>query len=168
MFDFGIEGYRPQWLSGRGEVLREHRRRLRALCGRPLTGFWMAWDLDDDEWFCDCPVLLDFAGEQVEVNHHEFDEVSLTWSTIDPGRSLRWAGFDLQWRSEPLPEVQALCGLPLQRVELLGWMGKDAAHGAVDVSFVFPDGRVSVFNALDENGLDFARPSAEQHPYTVH
>ncbi|MEU9992961.1 hypothetical protein AB0E10_40555 [Streptomyces sp. NPDC048045] len=155
MFDFGIAGYRPAWLHGRRDVDREHGHRLRGLVGRPLTRVWMVWDLQDDEWFCDCPVLFDFDGEQVEVNHHKFDDLSLTWNTIDPTRSVRWPGFDLRWRPEPLPELQALRGLVLKGAELLTWTGRDAAQGTVDVGFAFETGRVTVFNALDENGLSF-------------
>lgn len=141
----------------------------------------MVWDRQDDEWFCDCPVLFDFEGEQVEINHHKFDDLSLTWNTIDPGGQVRWPGFDLRWRTEPLPGLHALRGLPLTRVELLDWTGRDdrddrdgrdgrddrdLARGNADVSFVFGASRVTVFNALDENGLSFAPPDRRQrsHP----
>ncbi|MFI6650383.1 hypothetical protein ACIBI8_22540 [Streptomyces sp. NPDC050529] len=120
MFDFGIAGYRPTWLDGRSDVVRRHGNRLRGLAGRTLTRVWMVWDLRDDEWFSDCPVLFDFDGEQVEINHHRLGDLSLTWNMIDPTRAVRWPGFDLQWRPEPLPEVQALRGLPLKGAELLG------------------------------------------------
>ncbi|MFC4494919.1 hypothetical protein ACFPA8_12315 [Streptomyces ovatisporus] len=159
MFDFGIGGYRPVWLNGRGEVTREHGLRLRGLVGRTLTRVWMVWDRQDDEWFCDCPVLFDFDGEQVEINHQKLDDLSLTWNTVDPARPLLWPEFDLQWRPEPLPGLRALRGLPLGGVELLEWTGRDAAQGSVDVSFVFEaDRRATVFNALDENGLTFDPP----------
>lgn len=162
MFDFGIGDYQPEWLHGRSEVVRAHGRRLRGLAGRALTRVWMVWDLQDDEWFCDCPVLFDFDGEQVEIVHHKFDDLSLTWNTIDAGRPVRWPGFDLQWRPEPLPELGALRGLPLKGVELLQWTGGGLAAGSVDVSFVFEVSRATVFNALDENGLSFGPPGPQQ------
>ncbi|WP_411138081.1 hypothetical protein [Streptomyces sp. C10] len=84
MFDFGVAGYQPIWTYGLSDVVREHGHRLRGLSGRTLTRVWVVWDLQDDEWFCDCPVLFDFDGEQVEINHHKFDDLSLTWKTIDP------------------------------------------------------------------------------------
>ncbi|MCL8017994.1 hypothetical protein [Streptomyces sp. AS02] len=166
MFDFGIAGYRPLWLNHRGDVVREHGHRLRGLVGRTLTGVWMVWDRQDDEWFCDSPVLFDFEGERVEINHHRFDDLSLTWNTIDPSTPVRWPDFDLQWRCDPLPEPHALRGLSLKGVELLEWTGRDLARGNVDVSFVFETCRVTVFNALDENGLSFAPPDRHQrsHP----
>lgn len=98
MFDFGMEGYRPHWLNGRSAVAADHGRRLRALIGRPLTRGWLVWDVEDDEWFPDCPVLLDFAGERTEVNHRKFDDLSITWNTVDPHRPVKWPGFDLHRR----------------------------------------------------------------------
>ncbi|GGN64279.1 hypothetical protein GCM10011579_033520 [Streptomyces albiflavescens] len=165
MFDFGIAGYQPAWLSGCSDMVREHGHRLRDLAGRTLTRVWMVWDLHDDEWFCDCPVLFDFEGEQVEINHHKLGDLSLTWNTIDPTRPVRWPDFDLEWRSEPLSELEALRGLVLKGAELLEWTCRDAAQGNVDVSFAFETGRVTVFNALDENGLSFdsPRPSQRSH-----
>lgn len=165
MFDFGIAGYEPTWLDGRADVVREHGPRLRRLAGRTLTRVWMVWDLEDDEWFCDCPVLFDFDGRQAEINHQKLGDLSLTWDTIDPTRPIRWPGFDLRWRPEPLPELRALRGLPLKGVELLEWLGGDAAQGNIDISFTFGTGRATVFNALDENGLSFTPPGPNQRPH---
>lgn len=47
---------------------------------------WLVWDVQDNEWFSDCPVLLSFTGEQVEVNHQKFDDPSITWNTVGPHR----------------------------------------------------------------------------------
>ncbi|MER5258085.1 hypothetical protein [Streptomyces sp. NPDC002855] len=168
MFDFGIAGYQPQWLSRSDDVVREHADRVRGLVGRTLTRVWAVWDRQDDAWFCDCPVLLDFEGEQVEINHHKFDDLSLTWNTIDPGVPPRWPDFDLQWRAEPLPQLHALRGLPLTRVDLLDWGGRGQAWVNGDISFVFATGRVTVFNAMDENGLSFTPPDPRQRCRPLH
>jgi len=104
VFNFGIESYRPRWLTGRNAVMAAEGERLRALIGRTLTRTWLVWDLQDNEWFPDCPVLLDFDGEQVEINHHKFDDLSITWNTIDPHKPVLWPDFDLQWRHDARPE----------------------------------------------------------------
>ncbi|MBT2369307.1 hypothetical protein J7E88_29380 [Streptomyces sp. ISL-10] len=168
MFDFGIADYQPMWLGGLSAVAREHGDRLRGLAGRTLTRVWMVWDLQDDEWFCDCPVLFDFDGERVEVNHQKFGDLSLTWNMTDPTSPVLWPGCDLQWRPEPLPGLHALRGLPLKGAELLEWTGRDVAQGSIDVSFAFETGRVTVFNALDENGLSFAPPGPSQRSHLFH
>ncbi|MFI0732130.1 hypothetical protein ACH4S9_24515 [Streptomyces sp. NPDC021225] len=167
MFDFGIQDYRPRWMSGPRAVGQVHGARLRTLISRPLTRLWVVWDLEDDEWFPDCPVLLDFDGEQVEINHWKLDELSLTWNAIDPRRPVEWPGFALRWRDDAIPEAAPLLGQPVRNVELLEWTGTDAARGTVDVGFVFPHGRITVYNALDENGLSFAPPHPLSRPHPL-
>ncbi|MCX5554619.1 hypothetical protein [Streptomyces sp. NBC_00038] len=160
MLDFGIENYRPHWLNGRSAVLAAHGRPLHALIGRPLTHAWLVWDVQDDEWFSDCPVLLDFTGEQVEINHAKLDDLSITWNTVDTHRPVLWPDFDLQWRHDIRPELHALQSQRLQDVELLEWAGTDMAQGTVAVSFHFPHGQLTIANALDENGLTFGPPES--------
>ncbi|MGK5517835.1 hypothetical protein ACSNN9_00585 [Micromonospora sp. URMC 107] len=158
MSDFGIVGYRPSWLSGIDAIAHRQGRRLRGLVGRRLTRTWVVWDDDDDEWFADCPVVLDFAGERVEVNHQKFDELSITWNTVDVARAPAWPtsdDFRLRWRDDVPAVLAARRGQRVEAVELLEWAGGDLADGAVTVALRFPDGWLTVYNALDENGLGF-------------
>jgi hypothetical protein len=165
VFNFGMPGYRPEWLSSRSQIATVHGTRLARLAGRRLTRALVVWDLDEDEWFPDCPVLLDFEGEQVEINHWKFDEVSITWNTIDPERSPVWADFPLTWRDDVPEELAVLTGRSLSTVELLEWRGRDIAQGTVSLGFGFPDGQVTIYNALDENGMEFTPPDER---YTRH
>ncbi|MEV0971753.1 hypothetical protein [Microtetraspora glauca] len=55
-------------------------------------------------------------------------------------------------------ELAALEGQRLQAVELLEWAGEDMAQGAVAVGFIFPEDRVAIYNALDENGIEVGPP----------
>ncbi|WP_326588217.1 hypothetical protein [Streptomyces sp. NBC_01294] len=166
MFDFDIETHAPQWLHGRAAITAGHGDRLRALAGRTLTRAWLLWDVEEDAWFADAPVLLDFGGEQIEIQHQKFDDIALSWNTLAPRGSAHWPGFDLRWRHDAVPELASLQGQALQDIELLEWRGDDAAQGMVAVAFVFRQGRVTVFNALDENGLSFTAPERdyERHP----
>ncbi|GAA2334420.1 hypothetical protein Scani_59040 [Streptomyces caniferus] len=59
-------------------------------------------------------------------------------------------------------------GPALKGVELLEWTGRDLAQGTTDVSFVFETSRVTVFNALDENGLSFGPPGRSQRSHALH
>ncbi|MEU6339388.1 hypothetical protein ABZ883_00315 [Streptomyces sp. NPDC046977] len=167
VFDFGIDGYRPDWLNGHPSVAARHGARLAALIGRPLARAWLVWDIRDDEWFADCPVLLDFTGDQVEINHQKFDDVSITWNSADPHQPVVWPDFDFRWRHDARGELQALQGQILQGVQLLEWTGNDMALGTVAVGFRFPRGQLTVFNALDENGLLFGPPDARYRCHPV-
>jgi hypothetical protein len=163
-FDFGIAGYQPVWLNGVGEVVRRHGRRLGQLVGRRVTRAWVVWDDNADEWFADCPVVLDVAGERLEVNHQKFDDLSITWNSVDVTRAPVWPSSDdfrLRWRDD-VPEVSAAWrGQPIEAVGLLEWAGGDLADGAVAVGLEFADGWLTVYNALDENGLAFGEPAPQ-------
>ncbi|GAA3250239.1 hypothetical protein [Nonomuraea helvata] len=168
MFNFGIPGYRPEWLSGQSAITTAHGVRLAHLTGRRLTRALLVWDLDQDEWFADCPILLDFDGEQVEINHWKFDELSITWNTIDPKRALDWPDFHLAWRDDASDELTALVGEPCSAVELLMWRSRDLVEGTiVSLGFGFPNGQVTIYNALDENGLEFTSPGDHYTRYTL-
>ncbi|MEU9895327.1 hypothetical protein ACIBCS_04110 [Streptomyces phaeochromogenes] len=167
MFNFGIETYRPQWLNGRSAIVAGHGRQLRALIGHPLTHAWLVWDVQDNEWFSDCPVLLDFTGEQVEINHRKFDDLSITWNTVDPHQPVRWPDFDLQWRCDMRRELHTLQGQTLQDVELLEWTGTDIAQGTVAVSFRFPHSQLTIANALDENELTLRPPESRYRRHSL-
>lgn len=165
MFDFGIKGYQPVWLNGVAETMTSHADRLRTLLGRRLTDTWLVWDESDDEWFADCPVLLDFAGEQIEINHQKFDDLSITWNTVNRATPISWTPtFDLSWRNAPT--LTALRGNTLQSLDLLEWTGHDLAAGSAALGFGFADGYLSIYNALDENGLELGPPGPlwRRHP----
>ena len=167
----GPGGYRPRWLRGLAAVRAEHGDRLAALVGRRLSRAWVVWDQEDDEWFCDYPVVLDFDGVHIEITHRKFDELSITWNTLGVGRAVRWAvpGFDLAWRDDAPAELAALKGRTLHGVELLVWAGGDVANGLVDLGFDFgATGYLTVFNAMDENGLDFTGPDSRQRRHPPH
>ncbi|WP_394617451.1 hypothetical protein JNUCC0626_49045 [Lentzea sp. JNUCC 0626] len=157
---FGIEGHEPRWSNGSKVIATEHGPRLRTLAGHVLRHLWLAWDLDDDTWFADAPVLLDFGHEQVEINHQKFDDLSLTWNTVSPANRPAWncGNFRLAWRDDTHAEAAGLHGRRLDTVELLEFGGDDLAAGMTAVSFVFPADRITVSNGLDENRLEFGEP----------
>lgn len=170
---FGIESYQPHWLTGRHAIADAHGQRLGALVSRRLDHIWLVWDLDTDEWFADGPVLLDFDGEQVEINHQKFSDLSITWNTVDPIEQATWStgtpevySFSLAWRHEARPELEVFKGRQLTAVELLEWTGGDVADSMVAVSFVFTDERLTISNALDENDLELGapHPAYRRHP----
>ncbi|WP_330252887.1 hypothetical protein OG874_43785 [Nocardia sp. NBC_00565] len=69
------------------------------------------------------------------------------------------------WRHDALPELAVFEGQQLTAVELLEWAGGDVADGMVAVSFVFAGRRLTISNALDENGLEFGAPHRN---YRIH
>ncbi|MCA4751816.1 hypothetical protein [Mycolicibacterium fortuitum] len=171
---FGIPGYEPQWLVGRRTVARTHGRRLHAQVGRRLTRSWLVWNRTNDEWIADCPVLLDFEGEQVEITHQKVDDLSITWNVIDPGAPISYGedpkDISLAWRDDACPRLAALHGQQLHTVELLVWSGSqtDFASDMVAVSFGFAHDRITISNGLDDNAIEFGPPDPAYRRHPLH
>lgn len=166
-FDFGIPGYRPHWLTGPAAIRSEHGERLAALAGRRLSHTWVVWEHGDDAWFADGPVLLDFDGEQVEINHQKLEETSISWNGIDPHRAVRWPvpGLDLGWRADPPLGLDIVMGRVAVAVEVLE---RDAGDGTA-IGFDFGDGRyLTLYDAGDENGLNFTVPGPGWRRHRLH
>lgn len=82
-----------------------------------------------------------------------------------PGAEAESGRFRPVWRQGVPGELAALTGQRLQAVELLEWTSEDMARGMVAVSFTFPEDQVTIYNALDENGVEFGLPDRR---YTRH
>jgi hypothetical protein len=172
MARFGIQEYRPTWLAGGASIDIVHGERLRALAGSVVHHVWLVWDLEEDVWFRDTPVLVEVGGTTVSVDHQKFDELCLTWNVLDPSRPIEWSGGSLAWCPDPLPELKHLLDQKVRSVDLLEWCGDqdDMANGMAAIGFTLESTHLTIFNALDENGLEFGPPGlhyryfSSQHP----
>jgi hypothetical protein len=158
---FGIEGYEPQWHHSGRTLAVAHRPRFRHLIGQVLHGAWLMWDMDTDRWFADGPVILGFDDANVEITHRKFDDCAITWDQVDMLMPLHWSGIRLDWREDAHPALRTIQGQRLREVNVIERLM--AAHWrpvvlhAVELLFETGPGRplarLSIFNALDENGL---------------
>lgn len=165
----GISGFEPLFLVGIDAIRQAHGSRLAALAGRPLTRVALVRFAEDGAWFADCPVVLDFAGVQVEVCHWKLDELSIGWNTIDTAATIsgwEWSEFTPTW-SHTGERLDPFIGRELREVALLEWRpsGLDLAAGTVAVEFVFGGGCFRVANGLDENSIEVgaAQPGWVRH-----
>lgn len=168
----GVPGYRPRWLTGVRAIAAAHGDRLRALVGRTLTRTWLVCDARTGAWMADWPVVICFEDDRIEISHQKFDELSLTWGSIDLSRPIDWPPDWEQapvWTADPLAGLPALRGQPLRSVALLERSGADhdLANGSVAVHLAFPEGQLTVFNGLDENSIDLDPPSPEYRRHTL-
>jgi hypothetical protein len=171
MTGFDVSGWIPQWAPARDQLKRQ-RLNLRALHRHRIVDSWLVWDLQHDTWFADLPVVLMFDhGEQLEVSWQKFDDLSITWNTIDTKRTpIAWVDWPLTWRPQGHAALRAITRQTITSTAatehrfvtrqiapptndehstwLVGgiWLGTDA-------------GGLHIFNALDENGLSGEMPS---------
>jgi hypothetical protein len=149
-------GWSPRWLPA-PEQLDLQRSRLLALRGHRVVETWLAWMVDQDSWFADLPVVLRIDdGRQLEVSWQKFDELSITWSTVDVSSG---PGVGTTWRSRAHDALRAVTGrtiVAVSRTEHL-CSTPEADHDTWLVSGLWlqmDHGALHVFDALDENGLE--------------
>lgn len=145
-FDFGITGYEPRWLDGAADNRATHESRLAALAGRRIRHVWLAWELDDDLWCADWPVLVELDdGHQIEINHKKTDCLSITYDGIDRTVPIRME-MALAWRADPLPELAGVIGREIRAARV-----RDGPAVTFDLKAV---AALAIVNAGDENGIE--------------
>jgi len=171
--DFDISGWAPQWLPAR-EQLDVQRDRLLACSGQRIVDSWLVWNLELDKWFADLPVILSLDdGRHLEVCWQKFDELSITWNTIDVSRApVAWVTWPLVWRSQGHKALRAVTGSIITAVASTEhrFTTRQATTGAEEHAAWLVGGlwletndkSLQIFNALDENGLTNDRAAIDE------
>jgi hypothetical protein len=154
-----IEGYEPQWHHSARALAAVHRGRFARLIGRRLVGAWVMWDVDRHTWHAGGPVILGFGDSNVEITHRKFDECAITWDQVDMSIPLDWygagSGLRLDWRAGAHPALEAVTGQRLREVNAIERVMPSSWRPRLldAVELLFDEGRLAVYNAMDENGL---------------
>lgn len=180
MWESDLSGWIPDWRPA-----HEHRARttpeLRTLVGRRITATWVVWDPDDDSWFSDAPVVLVLDdGRHLELCWQEFDELSVSWNTVDVTVTPTWSESTLAWRRDAPAQLEAVVGAVVTDlawtehqlvISRSRWWRRDGGVSwLVGGLWIGTDaGGVLVYDALDENGLADALPAPGRehrvHPF---
>jgi hypothetical protein len=110
----------------------------------------------DDRYFGDGPVALDFDGEQLEICHQKFIDVSITWNTLFPENELssdRFPGMTL--KKDGMPSMRRFLGRRLAGVDLLEWDLRDGGESDVAIHLDFGDEGIIVYNHTDSTQFKF-------------
>ena len=175
---WGIHDYRPQWSKQAGE-LREHLRAIRAdFTGRPIHAVWTLWDVENDEWFNDAPVIVDVGGSRLEICATKLDEMSVSVNTIDIAKPVFWCSDEddgepaMRWTDRI---HSCLTGVASQRIESFCIMEYRIDSGLQDmlglnwvvagIGLELEDGYFEVSNGLDCNAMTRSRASGEDNCY---
>lgn len=140
-------------------------------------GSRVVWDVGEDAWFPDAPVVLMFDDSVLSIDFRELNVLELVWSSDMPSQVPDWPGFDLEWRDNAMPPLNRFVEDELARVSVVEYLLKTQLvgdeNGGVNrawllsgLLFGFADGVFEVYNALDENGVSGELPnpvSSRQH-----
>lgn len=168
----GIESYNPHFYSNTSDIIVELGQELKKLIGKKILEVWTVYDINDNEWFADCPVVLNIEGIQLELCTTKLDELSITFNTIDMSEELNWYDIDdfkLEWRKECTPDLLLIKNKKVKNIELIEYNFRTEAIFSKDnpksvgeqstcwilngLGFELEDGYFSVYNGLDENAI---------------
>lgn len=161
-------------------VLSKHGDQLRGLIGRELTAVKVVWDLDDDSWFADEPVVLIFGDIQLEIVFWQLYELALNWNTIDMNQAPNWFGcygdMNLEWRDCCHAGTTTAIGQTVSDLRLVELFSESKVSTRSDdagnedgiwwlhaLEFQFTKATLTIFNALDENGITADRLTHERY-----
>jgi hypothetical protein len=115
--DPDVSGWLPEFLPA-DEQFAQQAERLRSLVGSRITGAWIVWNLEDDKWFADLPVVLQFDHlPQLELCWEKFDDLSITWDTVDLTVTPKaWVEWPLEWREQAHPAVASVVGTTVDQI----------------------------------------------------
>lgn len=168
----GIDGYNPNFYSNKTVIIDKLGLELRKLIGKRILDIWVVYDAKKDEWFKDCPVVLNVEGIQLELCTNKIDELAITFNMIDMSKELNWYDVDdfiLEWRKEPLSDLLLVKNKIIRSIELIEYnlqtkitYSKDNPKSVGEqhstwilngIGFELTDGYFSIYNGLDENEI---------------
>ena len=160
---FGFTDYEPIFFSDKDEFLKKHEEQLRRLIGSKLEAILTIYDVIDDEFWGDCPVILVIGGKQVEFCSFK-EGVSVTWDEIDVNEELDWYGsqnLQLEWQKNRNVDAASMIGKKIEKVEMI-----EASPGIfIGLGFQIGASYFSIFNAFDETDVSFMKDA--KHIYTT-
>jgi hypothetical protein len=161
---FGIAGYEPAATDRVDRVVSVHGSRLHALVGRRLESATGLCFVIDGEWCVTQPLILDFGGPRLELAFDGFNQMYLSWNTIDVGAPIDTPAQDdpdlaLAWGDPHRAELNGVLGAVIRQVRALE---SDLRFERVDgqrvqawrlagLELIFDDGRaLQLYNVVSE------------------
>lgn len=181
----GMDSYNPHFYSESSDIMTELGQELKKLIGKEILDIWVVYDINNNEWFKDCPIVLNVDGIKVELCAIKIDEFAITFNTIEMSEKLNWYdidNFNLEWRKEPINDLLLVKNKKICNIELIEYnleteityskenpnqVGeKHSAWILNGIGFELTDGYFSVFNSLDENEISI-KPDLSNNIRTI-
>ena len=142
------------------EKLQIARDQFEPLIGKKITGYELGelWCEEEREWseWMDLPLYLSAGDEVISISWRNFDELA-----IERGRVLPFSlgGSTVRWQFEGVLSIEPALGKIISTVSIgRGELSIEDREVEIWTRLLigFQSGEVlEVFNALDENGIDF-------------
>ena len=159
----GIPSYEPKFHTTSEGFKKEHGGILSELIGNKIERFWIMWDVNENEWLADGPVILEINGNRFEFTVNQIAEFSLTISSFELSDKLDWYGsgneMPLIWKENGKPELVQNLNKTIVGINILTYtMTSELLTG---IEFVLEkesesdnENFFSIYNGLDENAIE--------------
>ncbi|NUR50990.1 MAG: hypothetical protein HOV71_22920 [Hamadaea sp.] len=178
---FGIAGYHPVATDTVAETLSAHGPKLRALVGRRLESVLGLCFTVDGQWCSTQPLVLRFAGTRLEIVFDGFDQLYLSWNTIDTDVPIDTPDQEdpemaLAWGDPSRPELDAVLGSVVRQVSVLeNDFHLDLVDGRrtrswmlAGLELVFDNERtLQLYNVFSETTLELDTPDSDRRRRTA-
>ena len=170
----GIPNYKPNFHTTAKAFKLEFEEVLQQLIGKKIERFWLLWDIKENEWLKDGPVILEIDGSRFEFTVYQLEEFSLTINSFELTEKLDWYGsgaeMPLCWKENGKSELIKNLNKRIVAINLLTYSfvselvesGKKHETGAMltGIEFVLEKEKdsdtehfFSIYNGLDQNEI---------------
>ena len=150
-----IQGYKPEWVLDKAKAEELIAAWSRKWAGKSIEKTFVGWYKPDNSWYEDLPIILIIDGEQIEICWQQFDSLSITKNQIDVNNCISYDE-RIPYRENALSALNKSIGKKVLSVKL-GMSSMTLEDKVIpminSVDFELENGYLTIFNALDENGV---------------
>ena len=153
-----IQGYTPEWVLDKSKAEELIEKLSNNWVGKTIECSYVGWYTPDDSWYEDFPIILIIDGEKVEICWQQFDSLSITKNQINLDNCISYDEI-VPYKKNALAELNRAMGKKILSVKL-GMSSMTIEDKMIpminSVDFELENGFLTIFNALDENGVSNA------------
>ncbi len=137
------------------------------LIGQAINSYFVQWNLNENEWNDDAPIILLIGGKQIELTSYQLD-FSLTVDRINLTNKLNWYGegnnLPLEWVKNPFQEINKILYKPIDKIFGIEF-GEDENFNLVGFEFEFKGIKdcLCITNGLDCNIIKLHRSTTNKN-----
>ena len=158
----GIPTYKPNFHTKAKSFKKEFNKTLSELIGKKINRFWIMWDINENEWLADAPVILEINGIRFEFTVYQIAEFSLTINSFELSDKLDWYGsgdeMPLTWKENGKPELVKNLNKSIIGINILTYTKESELLTGIE--FVLEkesesdnENFFSIYNGLDQNEI---------------
>ncbi|TCI90674.1 hypothetical protein [Tenacibaculum sp. M341] len=165
----GIESFNPKFYRKASYFKNDFQKVLKNLIGNKIDTFWLMWNVSQDEWLADGPVVLEINGDRLEFTAYQLDDFSLSINSFELTEKLDWYGMGdempLKWKEKANQLLSKNLDKKITAINILQYdfygNKNESEYILVGIEFVLEKESeidqknfFSIYNGLDQNALD--------------